>query len=94
MLNFEFATIEYSDYYGGYTIWLYTAAYHSGELWGKSGIERMEHMNLVQDFAGPYVWLSFEDARLWAESRGYCVAQLKTIYHVTDGILHIPCRVQ
>ena len=92
MLNFEFATIEYNSYYSGYLVWLYTASYQAGELWGLSGLGRMEHAHLVQDFAGPYAWLTIEEAATWATGRGYCVAQFKTIYHETDGILHIPTQ--
>ena len=92
MLKFEFATIEYSAYYGGYLVWIYTAAYQAGELWGISDLGRMEHAHLIQDFAGPYVWLTIEEAVTWANGRGYYVAQSKTVYHVTDGILHIPTQ--
>ena len=93
MITFEFATIDYNPYYSGFIVWLYSASYHAGDLLGKSGLERMKHTYLVQNVFAPIVWNSVNDATQWCTKNGYTVCNTKTVYQVTNGILHIPTRV-
>lgn len=87
-LGFSFATIEYNNYYKGYTVWMETSAYHYGLLAGVFQSVRDENHFLLQNILGVITFETLQEASDWVEFNGLEVVTRKVIYHV-DGVKYV-----
>ena len=88
-LGFSFATIEYNNYYKGYTVWVETSAYHYGLLADVYQSIRDENHFLLQNSFDVITFETLQEASDWAKFNGLEVVTRKVIYHVTEGVKYI-----